>query len=92
MRRQSLILGIVLVVLVLAFYVYNSYSFGSEGFETLDNGIQDRTNTLAAQQNPLKNPAAAIGISQEEATDLRNLTAVALNQQALTHKKCQIIL
>jgi uncharacterized membrane protein len=54
MRRGSLILGIVLVVLVLVFYVYNSYS---EGFESTADKVQDRTNLLAAQQNPIKNPA-----------------------------------
>jgi hypothetical protein len=83
MRHQSLILGIVLVVLVLAFYVYNC-SFESEGFETWSNSVQDRTNPLAGQQNPLKNPAVPIGISKSKANALRNMTAVALNQPTAT--------
>jgi hypothetical protein len=76
MRRGSLILGIVLVVLVLVFYVYNSYS---EGFESTADKVQDRTNLLAAQQNPIKNPAANIGIPEAQGAALRSLTEVALN-------------
>jgi len=78
MRHQSLILGIVLVVLVLVFYLYNSYC-DSEPFETWDIKVQDRANPLAAQQNPLRNPAAPIGISEKNATALRNMSIVALN-------------
>ena len=76
MRQQSLILGIVLVVLVLVFYLYNSYS---EGFETPEEKLQDRTNPLAAQQNPLTNPAATIGISEAAGAALRNMSRIALN-------------
>ena len=79
MRHQSLILGIVLVVLVLVFYLYNSYASDSEGFATLEESIQDKTNPMAAKQNPLTNPAAPIGISEAEAATLRNMTTVALN-------------
>lgn len=79
MRRQSLILGIVLVVLVLVFYVYNSYFCYSEGFETLDDKVQDRFNPMAAQQDPLKNPAVTIGISEAEGAALRNMSEIALN-------------
>lgn len=76
MRRESLILGLVLVVLVFVFYVYNSYS---EGFEAITDKIQDRANTLAGQQNPLTNPAAQIGVSEAAGSKLRILSEVALN-------------
>ena len=78
MRRESLILGIVLVVLVLVFYVYNSYS---EGFESIADKVQDRTNFLAGQQNPLKNPAANLGISETQGAALRAMSETALNTQ-----------
>jgi len=73
--RQSLILGIVLVVLVLVFYIYNY----SEGFETLEDKIQDRTNAWAGEQNPITNPAANIGISESAGAALRNIATAALN-------------
>ena len=79
MRQQSLILGIVLVVLVLAFYLYNSYAFDSEGFETTEDKVQDRANTMAGAQDPLKNPAAIIGISEAAGAALTSMTEVALN-------------
>lgn len=75
MRRESLILGIVLVVLVYVFYMYNY----SEGFESISDKVQDRVNTLAGQQNPLTNPAAQIGLSEAEGAKLRSLTEAALN-------------
>lgn len=50
-----------------------------EGFESLELKLQDRTNPLAAQQNPLKNPAAPIGISEGEGAKIRGITALALN-------------
>jgi hypothetical protein len=75
MRRQSLILGLVLVLLVLAFYFYNF----SEGFETIDDKLQDRVNPMAAKQNPLKNPAAPIGISETDGANLRTMSEIALN-------------
>lgn len=79
MRQQSLILGIVLVVLVLVFYVYNFAPSYFEGFETTAEKVQDRTNELAAQQSPLDNPAAPIGISEAAGAALANMTKFALN-------------
>lgn len=75
MRRGSLILGLVLVLLVLVFYLYNS----CEGFETIDDKLQDRVNPMAAQQNPLTNPAAPIGISEKDGANLRAMSEIALN-------------
>jgi hypothetical protein len=81
MRQLSLILGLVLVLLAFVFYVYN---FHSEGFETIESKVQDRTNTLAAQQNPLTNPAAPIGISEAEGAKLQAMTKTALNMPVTT--------
>jgi hypothetical protein len=50
-----------------------------EGFETLEDKIQDRANPLAARQNPLKNPAVPIGISEAKGQQIRAVTAFALN-------------
>ena len=50
-----------------------------EGFETLEDKIQDRANPLAAKQNPLKNPAVPIGISEAKGQQIRAVTAFALN-------------
>jgi hypothetical protein len=55
------------------------YKNNAEGFETLKDKIQNRANPLAAQQNPLANPAAPIGISEAAGKDLTRLTSAALN-------------
>jgi hypothetical protein len=50
-----------------------------EGFETTLEMTQDRANPLAAQQQPLTNPATNIGISQDSGANIRELSQVALN-------------
>jgi hypothetical protein len=80
MKNQflELILGIILVVLILVFYLYKY----SEGFETMEDKIQDRTNPLAGAQQPLTNPAVKIGISEADGEKLRGMSQTALNVQA----------
>jgi len=75
MRQRSLVLGIFLVVLILVFYLYKY----SEGFETMEDKIQDRTNPLAGAQQPLTNPAVKIGISEADGEKLRGMSQTALN-------------
>lgn len=70
--RMLLLIGLVITILYLLYYQVE------EGFETLDNLSQDRTNPLAVQTNPLRNPAAPIGISEKDASKLRSVTSVAL--------------
>jgi len=78
--RNPLIIGVIVIILIIAFFLYKqSGSAGSEGFETLQDKLQDRTNPLAAQQNPLTNPAAAIGISETLGANLRKVAQAALN-------------
>ena len=53
-----------------------------EGFETLQDKLQDRANPLAATTNPLQNPAAAIGIPESVGASLQNLASVAFGKPA----------
>ena len=75
--RNPLIIGVIVIILIIAFFLYKR-DF-SEGFETLQDKLQDRTNPLAAQQNPLTNPAAPIGISETLGANLRKVAQAALN-------------
>lgn len=50
-----------------------------EGFETIQQKVQDRANPLAATQNPLRNPAAAVGIPEAQANELRAVSIAGLN-------------
>jgi hypothetical protein len=77
--RNPLIIGVIVIILIIAYIVISqAQSKWQEGFETLQDKLQDRTGTLAALTPPLKNPAAAIGISESDGTTLRNLTQAAL--------------
>jgi hypothetical protein len=49
------------------------------GVDLFSKMAQDRANMLASQQNPLTNPAAEIGISEESAKVIRDVTDAALN-------------
>jgi hypothetical protein len=56
------------------------YSSIYEGFElTLNENIENRFNPLAAQTNPVKNPAVAIGVSEAKGRELQGMFQTALN-------------
>ena len=73
MNGPKVLLGVLVLCIVLLLFFSTK-----EAFETQENNIQDRTNDLAVRTNPLKNPAAQIGISKKDAEKLRNVTAAAL--------------
>lgn len=50
---------------------------GAEGFETLQDKIQDRSNPLAAVTNPLQNPASSIGIPESIGASLQAMASSA---------------
>jgi hypothetical protein len=77
MEQKLFLIAIVLTLSLVLLMVYKTYSI--EGFESLELKVQDRTNPIASQQNPLKNPAAPIGISEAQANKLRLVSAYALN-------------
>ena len=78
MRITPLI--IILVLLLVALY-YCSYS---EGFETIQEKVDDRFNALAQLQNPITNPAVPIGISEADGATLRAMNTRALNVPTVT--------
>jgi hypothetical protein len=78
MRTLPLTITIILVILVIVYY-YNYNLDDNEGFETLSEKVSDRMNPLAQLQNPQKNPAARVGISEAAGTALRNTSRMALN-------------
>jgi hypothetical protein len=79
--KVLVLIGLIAIVIVL-WTLTNKYAW-SEGFTDLAalmaQMMQDRGNPLASQQNPLTNPAAEIGISEESAKVIRDVTAAALN-------------
>lgn len=75
MRTLPLTITIILVILVVVYY----YNYSPEGYETLTEKVTDRTNPLAQLQDPQKNPAAPVGISESAGANLRNMSQVALN-------------
>lgn len=77
MEPKLFVIGTILLTIVILFTMV--YTQRREGFESLEDKIQDRGNPLAATQNPLKNPAAPIGISEAQANSLREVSAYALN-------------
>ncbi len=74
--KVLLFLGIIAIVIFL-WTITNKYAW--EGFTTVETQVQDRTNPLASQQNPLNNPAAPIGISEDQANTIRKVSEAALN-------------
>lgn len=50
-----------------------------EGYETIQDKVQDRANPLAAPIHPLQNPNTPIGITDSSGADLRSLNLAALN-------------
>jgi len=71
----TLLLGIAIILL---FWLFNK----KEGFETLQDKLQDRANPLAAISNPLQNPATAIGIPESVGSALRNMGLTAFNSKS----------
>jgi hypothetical protein len=77
MEPKVLLLIGILAVVIFLWTITSKYVW--EGFSTVQEQVQDRGNPLASQQNPLNNPAAPIGISEENANIIRNVTQSALN-------------
>ena len=88
MRTLPLIISIIAVSLIVALYYFLPMAYSLEGdtlegYETLTEKITNRSNPLAAQQNPLTNPAVSIGISEAAGRQLTNTNQMALNIQKL---------
>ena len=79
--RNRIIIGILLLVILAVVFLRTSKHV--EGFtakeDTIMDKVQDRANPLAAQQNPVTNPAAELGISQSSGSSLRTMSQAALN-------------
>jgi len=73
----KILLSILLIVLLALIF----RATANEGFtgDTIMNKVQDRANPLAAQQNPVTNPASQIGITQASGSSLRSMSQTALN-------------
>jgi hypothetical protein len=83
-RTTYILLGIIVLALVCLLYNYSSLckrDIGAvEGFQlTLEEENANRFNPLAAQTNPVKNPAVAIGVSEAKGRDLQDMFQAALN-------------
>lgn len=76
MRTVPLVVSIVLLVLVVVLWITTETK---ESFETIQDKVIDRASPLAANQNPLTNPVAPIGISETAGAALRNMMQTALN-------------
>ena len=82
------IIGILIVIAIIYFYLYSTDVSGEQGFAVspLTRGhVQDRVNPLAAKTNPTANPAAPIGLSVAEAGSLRRMSMAALNSYTQNH-------
>ena len=66
---------LLVLVIILLFWTFNK----KEGFESIQDKLQDRANPLAAITNPLQNPATQIGIPESLGTTLRNMSITAFN-------------
>jgi len=80
------------VVLIVALYYFRDTLEGYatpkasdklEAYETLNDKVTDRMNPLAQLQDPQKNPAAPVGISEADGATLRNISQMALNVPSL---------
>ena len=92
-RTTNVLLGIIVLALVCLLFIYWSMCQRAddevkaveaveavEGFElTLEENIENRMNPLAAQTNPLKNPAVPIGIPEARGRELQGMFQTALN-------------
>ena len=77
-RKHIYLITVLIVIVIIYFYLYGAETFVN--INPLINGhVQDRVNQLAANTNPSKNPAAPIGITVEEANNLRQMSIVGLN-------------
>jgi hypothetical protein len=80
MNEDFLVNVLIIVLIVILLYFLAKQTLSKEGFATtLQDLVQDRTNPMAASQNPLTNPAAAIGITESSGDSIRKLTTAALN-------------
>ena len=73
--RAHIVVTILLLLLVV--FLWNATS--EEAFQDFETLAEDRFNRLAAQTNPIANPAAQIGIPTAQANTLRTLADIALN-------------
>lgn len=80
MRADPLIIIVILATLIVALYYFSPEI---EGFESLTEKINNRTNPLAQLQNPLKNPAVTVGISEAAGIALTSTNEKALNVPSL---------
>lgn len=80
-RTTYVLLGIIVLALVFIYWSMCQRAVEAvEGFElTLDENIENRMNPLAAQTNPLKNPAVPIGIPEARGRELQGMFQTALN-------------
>jgi hypothetical protein len=79
-RTTYVLLGIIVLVLVCLVCLVFWNPLYAEGFElSLDENVENRFNPLAAQTNPLKNPAVAIGVSEAKGRELQGMFQAALN-------------
>lgn len=70
---------IVLLVICIVFVFFSTKRKTIEPFTSLEDKIQARTNPLAIQTSPIKNPAAEVGISEKDASALQKMMITALN-------------
>ena len=91
MRTLPLTITIILVILVIVYYYNYSLegyatpkaSGSTEGYETLQDKVENRMNPLAQFQDPQKNPAVPVGISEAAGANLTNISKAALNVPSL---------
>ena len=77
--KGAYILCIAILVTILLYVLIQRPSMyaEAEGFETLQDKIQDRSNPLAAVTNPLQNPASSIGIPESIGASLQTMASSA---------------
>ena len=74
-----ILLGVIVLALVCIYWSMCKRAV-DEGFElSLEENVENRFNPLAAQTNPLKNPAVAIGVSEAKGRELQGMFQTALN-------------
>jgi hypothetical protein len=79
MEPKVLLFITIIAIVIVLWTLTSKYAWTNEGFTSLEQEVQDRGNPLASQQNPLNNPAAPIGIPEEQANIIRKVSEAALN-------------
>lgn len=81
--KRIFLLSLAVTIVFITIYVVMMAPFQKptdEAFQDAPIEVLDRANPLARNQNPLKNPAVKIGISDSDAANLRNLTLSAFGK------------